>query len=73
MVDSRRRGRGIGTQLMEAALAQSEAPVLLTVDPENQRAVRLYEKFGFEISRHIPGYYRAHDDRLLMVHRGPNR
>lgn len=72
MVDPRSRGQGIGTELMEAALAQAEAPVLLTVDPENQRAVRLYEKFGFEISKTVQGYYRPQEDRLLMVYRREN-
>jgi ribosomal protein S18 acetylase RimI-like enzyme len=27
----------------------------------------LYRKFGFEIRERIDGYYRPHEDRLIMV------
>ena len=47
MVHPDRQGDGIGTQLMHAGLAQATAPVLLTVDPSNEAAVTLYQKFGF--------------------------
>ena len=60
------RGRGIGTALMENALAGARVPVLLTVDPQNEPAVSLYERFGFRIRERIDGYYRPHEDRLIM-------
>ena len=64
------RGLGIGSALMRAALSRADAPVLLTVDPNNEAAVQLYRNFGFEIRERIDGYYRPHEDRNIMVHPG---
>lgn len=61
------RGGGVGTQLMKAALAQATAPVLLTVDPNNSAAVKLYQQLGFTVREHIRGFYRPHEDRYLMA------
>ena len=63
------RGAGIGTQLMRAALAEANVSVLLTVDPQNAPAVKLYESLGFSVREHIRGFYRPHEDRYLMVYR----
>ena len=63
------RGTGIGTQLMQVALAQADVPVLLTVDPNNAPAVKLYQSLGFTIREHIRGFYRPHEDRYLMSYR----
>ncbi|NQV26925.1 MAG: GNAT family N-acetyltransferase [Rhodopirellula sp.] len=63
------RGRGVGTALMKNALEGAPVPVLLTVDPENSAAVSLYEQFGFRPRERIDGYYRPHEDRLIMEHR----
>jgi phosphinothricin acetyltransferase len=60
------RGRGVGTSLMKAALEGARVPVLLTVDPQNEAAVTLYEQFGFRSRERIDGYYRPHEDRLIM-------
>ncbi|MDA0281940.1 MAG: GNAT family N-acetyltransferase [Planctomycetota bacterium] len=60
------RGRGVGTALMNAVLEKAHAPVLLTVDPLNEAAVSLYEQFGFRIRERIDGFYRPHEDRLIM-------
>ena len=67
MVHPASRGEGIGTALMRNALAQAKSSVLLTVDPANDAAVRLYVNFGFREHEHIKGYYRPHEDRLVMV------
>lgn len=46
------RGKGIGGQLMEATLAAAWfiglTRIELSVNASNKRAIRLYEKFGFE-------------------------
>ena len=72
MVHSDCRGAGIGSELMRTGLEQATAPVLLTVDPSNHAAVALYEHFGFNVRTRIDGYYRPHEDRLIMVHPGPD-
>jgi ribosomal protein S18 acetylase RimI-like enzyme len=52
VIDGNRRGRGLGTRMLDAALARLSAAgvieVGLEVDPENAPAVRLYQAFGFE-------------------------
>ncbi len=72
MVHPNCRGAGIGTRLMQAGLEAATAPVLLTVDPSNDAAVSLYRNFGFSIRERIDGFYRPHEDRLIMVHPGPD-
>lgn len=64
-------GLGIGTALMRAALDAADAPVLLTVNPTNARALALYTKLGFTPRAHITGYYRPEEDRLLLAWRPP--
>ena len=61
------RGSGIGKALMKEALSAATVPVLLTVDPNNTAAVKLYEQFGFGVRKRIDGYYRPHEDRLIMA------
>ncbi|HEY3415430.1 MAG TPA: N-acetyltransferase [Armatimonadota bacterium] len=60
-------GRGLGTRLLDTALADVSAPVLLTVDPANTRALTLYHKLGFTTRAEVRGYYRPEEDRLLLV------
>ena len=66
MVHPSCRGQGMGTKLMAAALAQAASPVMLTVDPANHRAVELYKRTGFEILKHVPGFYRHDEPRYVM-------
>lgn len=62
------RGAGLGTLLLQRGLAGADAPVLLTVDPRNEAAVHLYEKFGFTVREHVVGFYRPHEDRYVMAY-----
>ena len=67
-------GRGIGSMLMDAAVqtAQSAgyAQIELEVAADNERAIRLYERFGFEVCGRWPRALRREDgfaDGLIMV------
>lgn len=54
------KGRGIATQLINKAIELSNGNISLHVEMENQRAIKLYKKMGFESS-----YIR-------MIHKGKN-
>lgn len=69
MVHPSCRGQGLGTRLMDAGLQRATAPVLLTVNPENQAAVHVYEKLGFRVQELVKGYYRPHEHRYVMIFR----
>lgn len=71
MVHPERRGMGIGSQLMSAALERANRPVLLTVNPDNMAAVKLYESFQFRIREHVEGFYRPHEHRYVMEYSPP--
>lgn len=45
-VDASQRGKGIGKQLMEHIIAETDGDIALHVEPENP-AKFLYEKYGF--------------------------
>ncbi len=62
------RGQGVGSDLMRAALAEARADVLLTVNPQNAAAVKLYENFGYRIRERVEGFYRPHEHRYVMVY-----
>ena len=68
MVHPKCRGRGIGSSLMAEALKRATTPVLLTVDPANAAAIKLYENFGFIVRDRIHGYYRPHEHRFVMMY-----
>jgi [ribosomal protein S18]-alanine N-acetyltransferase len=72
MVHPQVRGQGIGSALMRAGLARATTKTLLTVNPENSAAVKLYQNFGFEIRELVRGYYRPHEDRYVMEFRPPS-
>lgn len=57
-------GQGIGSMLMETLIdfAKTEAHVeiiSLEVNSENTRAIRLYEKYGFEKIGHYKGFFKV--------------
>jgi RimJ/RimL family protein N-acetyltransferase len=62
-------GMGAGSMLMEALLefAKTSAGVeivTLEVRSDNERAIRLYQKFGFVKTGSLPGYFKI-DGRLI--------
>ena len=52
-VDEKYRGKGIGTKILESVkeIAKSKecTDLYLTVNQENENAIRAYEKFGFKV------------------------
>jgi ribosomal-protein-alanine N-acetyltransferase len=62
-----RQGSGVGRYLLDRiaarARAQRMASILLEVRPSNERALRVYQHYGYaEIGRR-KGYYPAHEGR----------
>lgn len=47
------QNRGIGTQILEKCLEESDVPVFLYVFRKNTRAVALYGKLGFRIVKEV--------------------
>jgi ribosomal protein S18 acetylase RimI-like enzyme len=63
-------GQGTGSRLMETLLTEIDrrrAVCFLTVDPTNEPALRLYERWGFRGKRLVNGFYRAHEDRYVLT------
>lgn len=61
MIDRRFQGRGLGTRALPRILAEMKKcypgrrSLLLSVEPENQTAIRLYERFGFRLTGEYDG------------------
>lgn len=71
-VSPEQRGQGIATQLLGKlvqALDEIGADCFLTVDPENDSALKLYEHWGFTEKEYVKGYYRPYEDRLVLTRR----
>jgi ribosomal-protein-alanine N-acetyltransferase len=70
-VHPRHRRSGIGRLLLEAALrhlyAERVSEVFLEVDPDNDAALALYRRAGFEAVGERPDYYAAQDGRRKAV------
>lgn len=71
-VDPGRRRRGLGTRLIESALARIEkgSPVTLEVRPSNVSAIGLYESLGFRSRGFRKGYYPDTGEDALIMWRG---
>lgn len=68
------RGRGVGTRLLERALAQAAqdpniAEAQLHVQVSNEEAINFYKRFGFKVRGTVQGYYKRLDppDAVLLV------
>lgn len=71
LVDSRRRGQGIGRALLQELLQQGQqqgiADFTLEVRVSNAPAIRLYEQAGFVSEGIRPGFYdRPKEDAMIM-------
>lgn len=64
------QGKGFGKALMSDSMNRVKRigyrVAELTVAPENQAAIKLYQRFGFETERRISDYLGPGEDRLLM-------
>jgi len=79
MVAESHRRRGIGTALLEAAVAWAKgsgvSKLELHVFPWNEPAIQLYERFGFEREGRRRGHYLRNGDAvdaLLMAYHLPS-
>jgi ribosomal-protein-alanine N-acetyltransferase len=65
------RRRGFGDLLLLTALSKMVSRgvdvVTLEMRPSNDVAYHLYGKYGFEVRRSAPGYYRDGEDAWVMV------
>jgi RimJ/RimL family protein N-acetyltransferase len=68
MVASDARGRGIGSALLSAAVDWARAAgahkVALQVWPDNEGAIALYRRFGFEQEGYLRRHYRRRNGEL---------
>lgn len=74
------QNKGIGSAVIRKCCAEVHTPVMLYVFIQNQRAVSLYQRLGFEIVKTINGsryimenrnckkYYEAYDERYKTAH-----
>jgi ribosomal-protein-alanine N-acetyltransferase len=66
-VDPAWRGRGIGETLLRHSLVTARRRGIMSMNLEvrsTNKAVKLYEKSGFEYVHRRPGYYRGNDGQL---------
>jgi ribosomal-protein-alanine N-acetyltransferase len=64
------QGKGIGRAFLEAIAEEAKrlgaGGFVLTVSPDNVRAIRLYESAGFVNERFIPAFYGEGEDRYIL-------
>ena len=65
------RGRGLGRKIMEFFIQKAAilnfTSIKLEVNIDNEIAIHLYEKLGFDIITRIRKYYQDDSDAYLMV------
>lgn len=69
-VEQSYRGQGVGTQLFTYLLQELDTlhiDSFLTVAPDNDRAIRIYEKLGFIHRKFVKSYYREEEDRFVLT------
>lgn len=70
-VDKAYQGMGFGSMLLEFAFKLCELSkvqsISLEVRENNEKAIRLYEKFGFQFSHKRINYYQDSTDALVLI------
>jgi ribosomal protein S18 acetylase RimI-like enzyme len=66
-VDPTAYGRGIGTSLIRAALAETRAPLSAEVLDGNAAAIAAYRKNGFEVVGHAEGCMPGNEKFRVLV------
>ena len=70
-VDKRYRGNGIGsallTEAIERLVERGARYIGLEVRVSNEKAIKLYERFGFKKVKRIIGYYSDGEDAYYML------
>ena len=65
------QGNGIGSQLLDEVIKDAYAKKIRTMTLEvrksNEKAIKLYKKFGFTYSHIKEGYYDDGEDALYMI------
>jgi [ribosomal protein S18]-alanine N-acetyltransferase len=59
-------GRALVQQTVDRLRADGAESMVLTVEPENTAAIRVYEAQGFRIAGYDPVYFGPRDGRLVM-------
>lgn len=63
----RQIGEGLISDMVEEVRAMGASSIYLTVHPENEPGINIYEKLGFKIRQAAENYYLDHSPRLVMV------
>jgi len=70
-VNASKRGRGIGTSLLDSfkrrCFMEGHSLIQLEVRVGNPKAIGFYRRNGFEVSEHLPGFYSDSTDAYRMV------
>ena len=66
-VDPAAYGRGVGTSLVQAALAETRAPLSAEVLDGNAAALAAYRKNGFEVVGHAQGWMPGNEKFRVSV------
>ncbi len=61
------QGQGIARSLIEYLLATTTKDIFLEVNTKNYRAIELYNKLGFVITKMITGYYEDGASAFKML------
>ncbi|MES3518033.1 MAG: N-acetyltransferase [Natronomonas sp.] len=64
-VDPEHRGEGLGGQLV-AAVAEDHDSVTCHARATNEAAIEFYKHLGFNVERHIEGYYEDNGDAYYL-------